>query len=185
MQIPDIQGEDWDDMWDHPFKHLVSARDRLIQFKFLHRIYLTPARLSRIYPSIDSKCWRCVHSPADAEHIFWGCPTIQNLWSEVTGCLSELLSIPVPLLPRVCLIGLVEEVVPSLAHRTLLNIGLFYARKAILLRWKSSAAPTISFWKGLVNSAIPLYKATYRARGCPKKFTKVWQAWLDSSETVG
>lgn len=58
-EIPEIQGEDWEDMWDHPFKHLLSARDRLIQFKFLHRIYHTPARLACIYPSATDKCWRC------------------------------------------------------------------------------------------------------------------------------
>lgn len=38
-EVPNIQGEDWDDLWTQPFKHLVSARDRLIQFKFLHRSY--------------------------------------------------------------------------------------------------------------------------------------------------
>ena len=99
--------------------------------------------------------------------------------------MSEVLSVPVPLTARVCLLGFVEEVVPSLAHRTLLNIGLFYGRKAILLRWKKSAAPTVSYWKELVNSVIHLYKATYRSRGCDKKFTRVWQAWLDAPETVG
>ena len=99
--------------------------------------------------------------------------------------MSGVLSTPVPLTAKVCLIGLVEEVVPSLAHRTLLNIGLLYGRKAILLKWKNSNAPTLSFWKGLVNSVIHMYKATYRSRGCDKKFKKVWQAWLDSSDTVG
>lgn len=137
-EIADIQGEDWDDMWDHPFKYLVSARDRLIHFKFLHRVYLTPARLSRIYPTVSSQCWRCSHTPADAEHIFWSCTHIQRFWSDITECLAEVLSTPVPLTPRVCLIGLVEEVVPSCAHRTLLNIGLFYGRKAILLNWKKN-----------------------------------------------
>lgn len=172
-------------MWDHPFKNLVSARDRLIQFKFLHRIYLTPARLSQIFPSSDGRCWRCILSPADAKHIFWDCPKISNFWREVTDCLTEVFHTQIPLTPRVCLIGLVEEVVPSLAHRTLLNIGLFYGKKAILLKWKKSAAPTLSFWKALVNLVIPLYKATYRIRGCPKKFTKVWQPWLDTNTTVG
>ena len=172
-------------MWDHPFKHLVSARDRLIHFKFLHRIYYTPARLSRVYPSTSSQCWRCVFSPADSEHIFWKCPHIQTFWSEVVECLTEVLSVPVPLTARVCLLGLIEEVVPSLAHRTLLNIGLFYGWKAILLSWKKTAATTVSYWKGLINSVLHLYKATYKSRGCGKKFYKVWQAWLDNSETVG
>lgn len=93
-EIPDIQGEGWENMWDHPFKHLVSARDRLIQFKFLHMIYYTPARLTCIYPSSTDACWRCFSSPANAEHIFWSCSQIQIFWSEITSCISEVLSVP-------------------------------------------------------------------------------------------
>lgn len=74
--------------------------------------------------------------------------------------------VPVPLTIRVCLLGLVEEVVPSRAHITLLNILFFYGRKA--------GVPDLVFWKGLVHSMIPFYKATYLFRGCRKKFEKVW-----------
>lgn len=77
-EVPDIEEEEWDDMWDQPFKHLVSARDRLIHFKFLHRIDFTPARLAVIYPSVSSECWRYGFSPADAKHIFWECPQIKT-----------------------------------------------------------------------------------------------------------
>lgn len=86
---------------------------------------------------------------------------------------------------RVCLLGLVDEVVPSRALRTLLNILLFYGRKAMLLNWKKLGAPDVAFWKGLVNSMMPHYRATYEARGCKKKLDTVWQAWYKSSDTAG
>lgn len=70
---------------------------------------------------------------------------------------------------RVCLLGLVDDVVPSRALRTLLNILLFYGREAILLNWKKTRAPSLVYWKGLVNSMMPHYKATYVARGLRKK----------------
>ena len=184
-EVPDIQGEDWDEMWTHPFQHLVAARDRLIHFKFLHRIYYTPARLATIYPSVPAGCWRCTFAPAAAEHVFWSCPRIKPFWSEVTSCISAVLLTPVPMTITVCLLGLVEGVVPSRAHRTLLNILLFYGRKAILLKWRKPEAPELRFWKGLVNSMMPYYKATYLSRGCGKKFDKVWQAWYNSDLTVG
>ena len=78
-----------------------------------------------------------------------------------------------------------EEVVPSRAHRTLLSILLFYGKKAILLKWRSSGAPEVAFWKGLVNAMLPYYKATYLSRGCVGKFEKVWRAWYESDQTVG
>lgn len=184
-EIPDVQGEDWDEVWAQPFKHLVSARDRLIQLKFLHRSYYTPARLAKIFPNASAECWRCSHSPADTDHIFWQCQQVQRFWSDVTSCISELLTVPIPMTVKVCLLGLVDEVVPSRALRTMLNILLFYERKAILLHWKKPGAPRVAFWKGLVNAMLPYYKSTYEAGGCMKKFYKVWHTWYKSSNTVG
>lgn len=128
-----------------PFQHLVSARDRLIQFKFLHRSYYTPARLTKIFGTVSAECWRCTFSPANASHIFWHCPHIIRYWEEVLSCVSDLLTTPIPLTIRVCLLGLVEEVVQTRALRTLLTIILFYAKKAILLRWKDPRARDVAF----------------------------------------
>lgn len=115
----------------------------------------TPARLATIYPTISSECWRCGFSRAGAEHIFWECSHIKPFWERIVLCISDLLKIPIPNSIKVCLVGLVDEVVPSMALRTLLNILFFYGRKAILLKWRSSVPPGIPFWKGLVNSMLP------------------------------
>lgn len=50
-ELPEFDGEDWEDIWDSPFGQLVSSRDRLIQFKILHKFYYTPYRLHKIYPA--------------------------------------------------------------------------------------------------------------------------------------
>lgn len=73
----------------------------------------------------------------------------------------------------------------SWAHRTLINILLFYGRKTILLHLKKPEAPSLSFWKGLVTSVMPYYKATYLSRASGKKFDKVWQEWYNSDVMVG
>lgn len=44
-------GLDRDDIWGAPFQCLISTRDCLILYTFLHRIYLTPARLDRMFRS--------------------------------------------------------------------------------------------------------------------------------------
>lgn len=43
---------------------------------------------------------------------------------------------------------------------------------------------TLAKWKQLINAALPLYKMTYEACGCHKKFTKVWFHWEDSPVTL-
>lgn len=36
VDIPDLDRDDWSDIWDLSFKQLVSLRDRFIQFKIIH-----------------------------------------------------------------------------------------------------------------------------------------------------
>lgn len=58
--FPTLDMEDWEEELEFSFTHLLSTRDRLIQFKIMHRVYFTPTRLHKIYPSISASCWRCV-----------------------------------------------------------------------------------------------------------------------------
>lgn len=139
--------------------------------------------MHRIYPSISASCWRCNSASADFTHIFWNCPYIESFWVEVTKFILTVTTVPVPLSIEVCLLGLVEPLAPRRALRTLLGLLLYYARKSIVLRWKASSAPSLNFWKKLVNAALPLYKATYLSRGCGKKFHKIWDIWTESLST--
>lgn len=147
VEAPGIQGEDWDDLWTQPFRHLVSARDRLIQFKLLHRSYFTPARLGKIFHTVSAECWR--YSLLVLTTFSGGAPTSNNFGRKSLPVYRTL-----PMAMRVCQLGLVDNVVPSCALRTLLNILLFYGRKAILLNWKKPRAPSVASWKGMVNSRI-------------------------------
>lgn len=85
------------------------------------------------------------------------------------------------------MVCLVDEVVPTRAMRTMLDVLLFYGRKAILLAWKKIRGTKYRylFLEGPSKLMLPYYKATYEARGCMKKFNKVWHSWFNSSATVG
>lgn len=85
---------------------------------------------------------------------------------------------------EVCLLGLVEAIVPTVAKRTLISLLLFYARKNIAMQWKKSSPPSLSRWKQLVNNSLPLYKDTYMNRGCPKKYDNVLRNWLEEPLTA-
>lgn len=78
--IPHFQGDDWDDMWHYPFCYLVLNRNCLIQCKILHKMYYTPARLTKIYNSDLADCWSCKYSLAG----FLALPTNTELqgWSD-------------------------------------------------------------------------------------------------------
>lgn len=45
----------------------------------------------------------------------------------------------------ICILGLIEQFIPTTAGRTLVGLLLFYARKAIALRWKKPPPPIADF----------------------------------------
>lgn len=139
-----------------------------------------PQCLNRIYPAFSANCWRGSSTPVGYAHIFWDCPRIQYYWQEMTQFLHRLTTIPIPLMVSISRLALVDSLAFAKATLTLLGILQFFARKTIVLKWTSARPPTLSSWKQLVNAAIPLYKATYLSRRCPKKYEKVWHLWTDS-----
>lgn len=137
---------------------LVSLRDHLIQFKLIHRAYYTPYRLQKMGSSFPPECWICGGTLGGFTHIFWTCPAITGFWEEVLY-INLVSDIPLQPSMSVCLLGLVEQLIPTVARHTMGSLLLFYARKAITLHWKKPAPPT----------SLPLYKDTSTNRGCPKK----------------
>lgn len=69
--IPSLDGEDWGDCLEQVPKLVISSKDNLIQVKFLHRVYYTPARLHRIFPDRDPVCHSCKVRPGSYLHMFW------------------------------------------------------------------------------------------------------------------
>lgn len=171
--------KNWDDVWDFPFRSLVSICDRLVQFKIVHRAYFTPHRLHVMNSDHSSECWRCGTSPGDFSHIFWQCPKVQQYWGEVLNLTNKVALTNIPQTMEICLLGLIENLVPTIAKRTMIGL-LFYARKNTALQWKKPNPPSSAQWKRLVNDSLLLYKDTYANRGCPLKFDKVWRNWMET-----
>ena len=134
--------------------------------------------------SLSAECWRCTGDPGDFIHIFWSCPVIKHYWSQVLAVIQEVVGIDIAPSPQICLLGLVEELAPRVAERTLIGLLLFYARKMITPCWKKRAPPSTLLWKSHVNKVLPLYKGTYQNRGCPKKYDRVWAKWLAEASTA-
>lgn len=149
-EVPELDTEDWENIWDYPMQQLVSARDRLIQFKILHRVHFTPQKLHRIFPLHPFKCWCCTEHPATFIHVFWECPVIQLLLADVSKCICSVTTASMPLSIDVCILGLVHLLVMSRAMKTLLGLLLFYAHKS-KLTWKSPQDPIFDIWKSIIS----------------------------------
>lgn len=83
IDISDLDDEDWTEIWDMPFKQLVSVTDRLIQFKRLHRAYYTLYRLQNLNLVLSSAWWNCRQPKGDFFHIIMICPDICQNWQKI------------------------------------------------------------------------------------------------------
>lgn len=57
------------------------------------------------------------------------------------------------------------------AHTTHKKLFVFYARKAILFKWKQPDPLTVSQWKFMIDLALPLYKLIW-VESAPKSLIK-------------
>lgn len=163
---------------------VISSRDRVIQSKLLYRAYFTPKLLFKLKKLPDPLCLRCGAAEGTFFHLMWECAPIRQFWSEVTAFIGSVANIPNICNPLRCLLGYIDDEGLSKNTQSFLGTVLFYAKKTITMHWKSHSTPTIKFWLTLINQAIPLYKLTFEARGCPKKFFKMWNSWVNSESTV-
>lgn len=113
--------------------------------------------------------YRCHNAIGNFFHMIWDCPKICQFWSDVTSFMETKLALPNTCNPARCLLGDLEEEELGAARKGFGPISLFYAKKAIALRWKNQSPPLYRKWVDLVNQAMPMYKLTYTARACTKK----------------
>ena len=99
----------------------------------------------------------------------WLCPHVVRFWKAILQFMEDVLALPNIYSPARCLLGDLEEEGLSESRKTLLRILFCYAKKAIALRWRDPVPPSLQYWVDLVSQAVPMYKLTFTARGCPKK----------------
>lgn len=174
-----LDEDDWREALAAPRSAAISMRLRLIQFKFLHRVYFTRARLWRAGLIASPECLRCGEDVGTLLHTVWQCPPLCRFWGRVLSCLSEVLGWELPTSPRFALLHVMEGVGGNIYKRHLLWLGLVLAKRDIALVWKASQAPPLSKWKAGLDFCMGLEKPIFEARGCPNKHYKIWQRWAE------
>lgn len=180
LDIPELTEEDWSEGLQQCIPLMISARDRFIQMKFLHRVYYTPHRLANIYPGVEDVCPKCRQSVGTFFHVVWSCPILQTYWREVVSDINGVAGLHLDVDPLVFLLGITDNLATTKHTKLFVFYAAYYARKEILLRWKLPDPPTTKAWRAQVNAILPMYKLTYMGRNCPHKFEKIWAAWVEA-----
>lgn len=174
-----IDEESWEQAKDRIRSSTSCARLALIQFKVLHRVHFSKARLSAIYPDIEDKCDRCHGSPCHLSHMFYLCPGLKKIWVQYFSIMSKVFEVNIQPCPLIAIFGVSE---PSLAlnssQKDVIAFTSLLARRFSLLQWKSTKSPSISHWLRDVMSLLKLEKIKYTLRGCTAKFYNKWQPFI-------
>ena len=123
-----------------------NMRLRFTQINYLHRTYLTPHRIAKMYAGAGATCPRCGHQDADFIHMVWSCPVIALAWQTMADILSMVVGAPIVLSPESCLLGIRPVSKQNKCKNKLTNLAFALFKRLIAMHWKSQLAPKIDLW---------------------------------------
>lgn len=81
-------------MWQKAFKSTHAASQCSNHWEnyqeTVHRWYLTPYRLSKIYPNLPNTCWRTCGSVGTITHLLWFCRSLSSFWRQIFFLISSI-----------------------------------------------------------------------------------------------
>ncbi|XDV36150.1 hypothetical protein PO909_005994 [Leuciscus waleckii] len=174
-----------EDFWEKALRAVNSssscARFSLIQFKVVHRIHFSKARLAKIYPGgQDEGCNRCSQTPCDLTHMFWSCPKLLNFWQLYFDAISKILSLRICPSPHIAIFGRPPDGLKLTTIQT--NVIAFtslIARRKILTLWKSPLPPSFKAWLCDALFFLKLEKIKFTLRGSTDTFYSHWKPLIN------
>ena len=104
--------------------------------KLFTRWYLTPSKIHTFYPSVSPDCFRGCQTEGTLLHIFWSCPCLAQVWTEVTHRIEKSSRHKISLTPQICLLyGNVPDI--PLPCSRLLHSLCSSVQCIIALNWRS------------------------------------------------
>ncbi len=158
----------------------MNARFILVNYNFLHQLYLTPQKLHCYDPSV----FEVEFAEGTMLHCTWQCTKVTTFWYDICNTLTKIMDTPIPLDPGLCLLRNVSNLKLSQNSRKFIDIAFTVSRKCIALTWKSDSSLSILKWISEMRTCLPLEKITYSKRNKYDIFLKIWQPFIEYTETL-
>lgn len=85
----EIDSDSWEEGLENIHTCSINVRHNLIQFKTLHRLYLSKVKLHSIFPEVSPFCNRCKVAEGSLTHTLWLCPKLQEYLENIFDCFSK------------------------------------------------------------------------------------------------
>lgn len=140
-----------EDIWKQGLNNIhncsVNARLQLIQFKVIHRLHYSKAKVHTFFTQTSPLCDRCKIANCTLAHQFWLCPILCNFWGSILQWFSLALKVTIVPDPKIALFGC-SDALENLDHgtQTVVAYGMVVAERCILKHWKSDLPPQFEAW---------------------------------------
>lgn len=175
--------EEWELVCKKAHKQTVNSRLRLLQYKWLMRVYVTPVKLNQYNPNISDICTKCGEEKGTLYHCFWECREIMTFWVLIKQTVKSIISKDLPLEPSFIILGLYPKNSRfTKSERLFIDICLLQAKRLIASHWKNIRGPSVGQWLKHMLATLPLERITYLLRGKKDLFESIWRPFLAYAE---
>ncbi len=181
----DLGKDIWASTWEEGLRRIhscsINVRLQLVQFKVMHRLHYTKAKLNRLYPSISPLCDRCKSADGTYGHIFWSCPEVSEFWKSIFRLYSHAFENEINVDADLAIFGCSDQALTWPQNQQLsLVFGMVLAKRVSLMEWKSTLPPSFFKWLAEMVSALKLERLRFSRPGRLKMFDKIWGPFLRS-----
>lgn len=153
----------WQTLWVKGVKFTACVALRENLEKMVYRWYLTPAKLGKIYKTVDNTCWRCKDKVGTFFHIWWTCDVAKEFWTRIYDELKKILKYNFPKIPELFLLGMIGKEIKK-TDQTFVQYAMTAARILIAQKWKSPNLPTVEEWQIRLYQYIELARLSEKLR---------------------
>lgn len=174
-----ISEQEWEKVCKKSQEISINSRLRILQFKWLQRVYTTPVKLNKYNKNIPDICIKC-GLKGTLLHCMWECSQIKHFWLEVKDQIEKIISKKITLDPSLFILALYPEKHNfSKTDSIFIDISSLMAKRCIALTWKNVSGPSASQWLKQMLSCLPLERITYIRKAKQHLFEKIWRPFID------
>lgn len=174
-----ISDSDWETYLGDIRSCSINSRHQLIQFKVIHRLHYSCVKLHSFYPSISPICSKCKSAEGTLGHLFWFCPKLNQFWSDIFKCFSEVYNCNISPDPLTAILGGSRHLsMLTNLHRKTIQYGMVIAKRNILSHWKSDEAPSFKAWLSEITNLLHMERIRHNVSLSSATFDRMWQPFL-------
>lgn len=142
-----ITDKAWQSILEHPKRVSCNTKLKFLQTMILHRSYLTPHKIHRMFPDAHHHCPHCKSEHADFIYMFWSCSCLQDYWKGIHNTLAAVTHLLIQDNALACLMGLRKRTTTQKTQLRFQDLSLILAIRCLTIQWKSPRCPSLTSWQ--------------------------------------